>query len=688
MTEAGPLAIGEIGHIALILAFLASLVQSVVPLIGTFFQDVPLMKGARPGAVLIFGLVSVAFGILMYSFVVSDFSMALVAQHSHSDKPLLYRISATWGQHEGSLLLWVLVLNAFSAMLALFGRTLPLPVCTRVLSVQSLLSSGFLALCVFLSNPFERLDPAPINGQGLNPLLQDPGLAFHPPMLYVGYVGFSVAFSFAIAALLEGRVDALWARWVRPWILVAWSTLTLGIGLGSWWAYYELGWGGWWFWDPVENASLIPWLLGTALVHSVCVLEKRDTLKHWVVLLAIVTFGASLLGTFLVRSGILTSVHSFAADPGRGIAVLVLLGMFVGGGLLLYAARAPLLRNRGMFAPLSRESGLLLNNALMCSAAMTVLLGTLYPLVLDALDMGKISVGAPFFNQVFLPLMAPVFLIMGLGPLLPWKRADMGGVFARLKVAALLMCVVGAIPWMIKGEGISSTLLASCGFSAATWVTLGTLTAWWDRLKPPRMSVVELGQRMRHMPKSVWGMTLAHLGVACLIVGVTGSSVYQQEAIQNHQIGETVQVGPRSFLLSQVSMGDGPNYDSLFAEIVISENGQAIGRTYPEKRAYRVPQTTTTEVGLHQTQWTDIYTVLGDPVPGTPNAFVTRIYIKPLTSFLWYGAVLMALGGILSACDRRRSRNPLPPLPSTGSSSLDTSVTTPKRQRTPHMEEA
>ncbi|NDC89350.1 MAG: heme lyase CcmF/NrfE family subunit, partial [Bacteroidetes bacterium] len=576
------------------------------------------------------------------------------------------------------------ILSAWALAVAVRSRGLPLVVMARVLSVMGFIGVGFIAFSLLTSNPFERLLPgvAP-EGADLNPLLQDPGLIIHPPLLYMGYVGLVVPFAFAIAALLGGKLDAAWAKWSRPWTNVAWAFLTLGIMLGSWWAYYELGWGGWWFWDPVENASFMPWLVGTALIHSLAVTEKRGLFRSWTVLLAIAAFSLSLLGTFLVRSGVLTSVHAFAADPERGLFILVFLIIVVGGSLTLYALRSPRVASPITYEITSRESLLLVNNLVFSVSALVVLLGTLYPLFLDALGLGKISVGAPFFNQVFLPLMAPVLMLMGLGPLLPWKRADLANVFGRLKLATALLAIAASVPWMFRDTDLTPPLLASCGFGAATWIACGTLTAWWEQVKPRSGAGSSFGQRLWRLPGSVWGMTLAHLGIAVVIVGITGSSVYRQEAIQNHRIGETIQVGAWSFLLAGVYMGDGPNYDSLSAELVLSKNGQIIGRTYPEKRAYRAPRMATTEVGLYHTDWTDIYTVLGDPVAGADSAFVTRIYIKPLTVCLWYGAIIMAVGGLISAFSRRRIPQAFPSHPP---QTLYASPT--HKHHTPHTEDA
>ncbi len=531
--------IAEIGHFALILALPVALVQGLVPLLGFRRGDAAWMAVARPAAQAQLALIAIAFAALTHAFVTSDFSLAVVAQNSHSAKPLLYKITGVWGNHEGSMLLWVLILALFGGAAASFGANLPPPLRSLALAVQGLIGLGFLAFIVFTSNPFARLSPAPLDGNGLNPILQDPGLAFHPPFLYLGYVGFSMAFSFAIAALIEGRVDAAWARWVRPWTLAAWSSLTIGIALGSWWAYYELGWGGWWFWDPVENASFMPWLVGTALLHSAIVVEKRGALKSWTILLAIITFALSLIGTFLVRSGVLTSVHAFATDPERGLFILALLVIAIGGSLTLYALRAPALTPGGLFRPVSREGALLLNNLLLATAAATVFLGTLYPLLLDALGGGKISVGGPYFNATFLPIMAPLVAAMALGPLMSWKRSDLAGVMDRLKLAFLAAGAAALLAWWLGGGG---GILPSLAMALAAWLFAGVLIEFAGRIRLFRVSPAESWRRARRQPRSAYGMALAHAGLAIAVAGITASSAWRVESIQYMRPGDSVTV--------------------------------------------------------------------------------------------------------------------------------------------------
>ncbi len=640
----------EIGHFALALALPVALVQATLPLIGAKRQDMALMATAGPAAMAQLLLVGISFAVLTQAFIVSDFSVMNVYQNSHTAKPLLYKITGVWGNHEGSLLLWVLILAVFGAAVAAFGSALPDRLKARALAVQAMITIGFLAFILFTSNPFLRVDPVPAQGLGLNPLLQDPGLAFHPPMLYLGYVGFSMAFSFAVAALLEGRVDAAWARWVRPWTLAAWSFLTLGIGLGSWWAYYELGWGGWWFWDPVENASFIPWLTGTALLHSAIVVEKREALKSWTILLAIVTFSLSLLGTFLVRSGILTSVHAFAADPTRGVFILILLAITVGGSLFLYALRAPELEPGGMFAPVSREGGLLINNLFLATAAATVLLGTLYPLIAEALELGKLSVGAPYFNAVFVPLMVPLIILMGLGPLMAWKRSDLPGVISRLKAAAA--CVVAAFALTLAIAGVSIIDIAgAAGMALAVWLFAATLTEWAGRIKLFRVPLSESLSRARAIPRAAYGMTCAHLGMAVLVAGVTGASAWKQEHIQTMVPGETISVAGFDITLEKAEVITGANYEALEGRFVATRNGNEAILT-PERRVYDQPVQQTTEAAIHTLYWADLYLVLGDG-PDESGRYVVRVYLEPFVPFLWYGVLLMGLGGAISLSDRR-----------------------------------
>lgn len=639
----------ELGHYALILALFIAIAQSIVPLWGAQRGDSVLMDASRPTALALFTAVGLAFLCLVHGFVVSDFSIANVYQNSHSDKPMLYKISGVWGNHEGSLLLWITILSLFGLAVALLGRNIPPQLRARALAVQAMITAGFLLFILFTSNPFERLDPVPANGRGLNPMLQDPGLAFHPPMLYLGYVGFSMAFSFAVAALIEGRVDAAWARWVRPWTLAAWVFLTLGIGLGSWWAYYELGWGGWWYWDPVENASLMPWLVGTGLLHSAIVVEKRDSLKSWTILLAILAFAMSLLGTFLVRSGVITSVHAFASDPTRGMFILALLVVSVGGALTLYAWRAPSLKGGGLFAPISREGALLFNNLLMTTAAASVLLGTLYPMVADALQLGKVSVGAPFFNAVFVPLMVPMLAVMVVAPFLSWKRGDLRGALSRLLAAVVAFAVTLAAVWLWRGGSLSS-LLASFGLAVAAWVAMGTVLEFVERIRLFRVPMAESLRRMGRLPRAAWGMTLAHLGVALVVAGATASTAWKEEVVQSQRIGQTLSLAGYDFTLRDVRSFDGPNYEAVEGTFDLRRGGERLEILAPEKRSYRQPPMPTSEAAIHTTGFVDLYAVIGDQ---SKDGWVTRLYYQPLVPFLWYGVLLMAAGGLVSLTDRR-----------------------------------
>lgn len=549
------------------------------------------------------------------------------------------------------MLLWVLILSLYGASVALFGGNLPPSLKARALSVQGMISVGFLLFILLTSNPFIRVDPAPLNGNGLNPLLQDPGLAFHPPFLYLGYVGFSMAFSFAIAALIEGRVDAAWARWVRPWTLAAWCALTLGIAMGSWWAYYTLGWGGWWYWDPVENASFMPWLCGTALLHSAIVLEKRDALRGWTILLAILTFSLALLGTFLVRSGILTSVHSFASDPARGVFVLALLGLVTGGSLLLFSLRAGSLEGGGLFAPISREGALLVNNVLLATAAGTVLLGTLYPLIADALDLGKLSVGPPFFNAVFLPLMVPLVMLMAVGPMLAWKRGDLAGALGRLKFVALISVVVAFCAWLIEG-GSASPLWAAGGIALSSWLIFGSLLEWAERVKLWRGAPSELFARIGRTPRAMHGMTIAHLGLGILAAGITGSTAWKSEHIQVMHVGDKVTVGGYELTLDKVEDDlPGANYSFSRAQFTANSDGKLVALMFPEKRLYRTPPRPTTNAAIHTNLLGDLYVVLGEADPS--GGYVTRLYYNPLAPWIFLGAVVMVAGGLMSLSDRR-----------------------------------
>jgi len=639
--------IAELGHFALVLAFLVTLLQAVVPMAGAARNNPRWMAVADSAALVVFALVLFAFLALMHAFVRSDFSVALVAANSHTLKPLLYKISGVWGNHEGSLLLWVLILALYGAGVALFGGRLPRRLRARVLAVQAAIALGFLAFMLFTSNPFARLATPPAEGNDLNPLLQDPGLAFHPPMLYLGYVGFSMTFAFAVAALIEGKVDAAWARWVRPWALAAWIALTAGIGLGSWWAYYELGWGGWWYWDPVENASFMPWLLGTALLHSAIVVEKRDALKSWTILLAILVFGLSLIGTFLVRSGVLTSVHAFATDPARGVFILLLLIVYIGGALLLYAVRAPQLKGGGLFMPVSREGALLLNNLLLAAATATVFLGTLYPLFLDMTGGGAVSVGPPYYEATFVPVMLPLLLLMGAGPLLAWKRGDLPGALQRLWLAALLAGAAALLAfWLAGGE----TPLALLGVGIAAWIFVASLTEFAERIQLFRHPA-SAGRRMRQLPRAAFGMTLAHLGLAIAILGMTGASAWKEERVVNLTPGASVAVGGYDYALEGVSRIQGPNYWAFRARFAVTASGRPVATLEPERRFFSVQRLPTTEAAIHTTGFADLYAVIGDP--DGKGGWTVRIYREPLVPFIWGGILVMVMGGLVSLSDRR-----------------------------------
>ncbi|TNE42549.1 MAG: heme lyase CcmF/NrfE family subunit [Alphaproteobacteria bacterium] len=642
--------IAEFGHFCLALGILVALYQSTIPLIAAQKNNLDLMRTAVPAAQMQLLLVAASFFALMYAFVVSDFSLLVVWENSHTDKPLLYKISGVWGNHEGSMLLWVFILSIFGAAIATFGRNLPSDLRARVLAVQGMLGLAFLLFIEFTSNPFLRVRfPAP-NGNGLNPLLQDPGLAFHPPFLYLGYVGFSVAFSFAIAALIGGRVDAAWARWVRPWTLAAWVALTIGIALGSYWAYYELGWGGWWFWDPVENASFMPWLVGTALLHSAIVVERRGTLKAWTILLAILAFSLSLLGTFLVRSGVLTSVHAFAVDPARGVFILSILLVAIGGSFALFAWRGPVLKGGGLFAPISREGGLLLNNLFLTVAAGVVLIGTIYPLLGEAFGF-KVSVGAPFFNMTFGPLMVPLLLLVPVGPLLAWKRGDLIAAMQRLYAAAGAALLALILTAALTTDG---PILSLFGMALAAWLIVGALSEWTDRIRLFRVPVGTSLARARGLPRSAWGMTLAHFGLGLTIMGIVGVSAWRTEDISVVQMGESRDVAGFSITLDSVRNIQGPNYDGHRGVFLVSKGGKDLGTLSSERRVYRVSSMPTTEVGLRATLRGDLYVVLGDP-QGEPkgSAWVVRSYYNPLVGWIWLGALVMGFGGLVSLSDRR-----------------------------------
>ena len=641
--------IAEAGHFALALALFVAIVQATLPMIGAHRGNGAWMAMDRPSAIAQFLLIAFSFGCLTYSHVVSDFTVLNVVQNSHSLKPMLYKVSGVWGNHEGSLLLWVLIMSAFGSAVALFGGNLPPSLRARVLGVQALVAVGFYLFMLLTSNPFDRVFPAALDGRDMNPLLQDPGLAFHPPFLYLGYVGFSMAFSFAIAALIEGRVDAAWARWVRPWTLAAWSFLTVGIALGSWWAYYELGWGGWWFWDPVENASFMPWLAGTALLHSAIVVEKRDTMKAWTIFLAILAFSMSLLGTFLVRSGVLTSVHAFATDPERGVFILILLLIVIGGSLALFAVRGPALKSTGVFKPISREGGLLLNNLVMSTGCAVVLLGTLYPLFLDAIGGSKVSVGAPFFNSVFIPLTIPMFMAMAFGPVLSWKRSDLVQAALRLKVAFVVTGVAVAAILAIANDG---PFLAMLGLALAVWIFVATLVELAERIKLFRAPLGDSFARLLRQPRASWGMTMAHLGMAIAIAGMAGAGGWKVESIQVMKPGETVSVSGYDYTFEGARQGQGPNYTIIEGTFKVSRDGADIVTLKAEKREYPVRQMPTTEAAIHSLFSGDLYAVIGDP-EGGDGGFVTRLYFNPLVAWMWVGSLVMVFGGVISISDRR-----------------------------------
>jgi cytochrome c-type biogenesis protein CcmF len=637
----------ELGHYALILALVVAALQASLPLVGAARRDARLMAVADTTAPVQFLLVAFSFAALANAYVSSDFSVLNVAQNSHTAKPLLYKITGVWGNHEGSMLLWVLILTLFGAAVSVFGRNLPPSLRARVLAVQGMVGVGFFLFILLTSNPFLRLFPVPANGRGMNPILQDPGLAIHPPFLYLGYVGFSVSFAFAVAALIEGRVDAAWARWVRPWTLAAWCALTCGIALGSWWAYYELGWGGFWAWDPVENASFMPWLAGTALLHSAIVVEKRDALKSWTILLAIITFSLSLIGTFLVRSGVLTSVHAFAVDPARGAFILVLLGVTIGGALTLYAWRAPTLKAGGLFAPISREGALLLNNLLLAAGAATVFLGTLYPLFLDVLTGERVSVGPPFFNATFVPLMVPLLIALGIGPLLTWKRADLWGVVSRLKFT--LAFTIGVV-LLIVALDEPDTAKTAFGMGLAAWLAGTALAEWAGRVRLFRGGPGETWRLVRNLPRSTHGMTIAHFGVAVVVVGLTGS-LWRQERIEIAHPGETLTIAGYAFHLDRVARIEGPNYTADRAVFTVTRNGKRVAVMQPEKRFYAVQQSAVSNTAIRTDGLADLYAAMGDP--DGKGGWTVRLYFNPLVPWIWFGALIMALGGLASLSDRR-----------------------------------
>jgi cytochrome c-type biogenesis protein CcmF len=637
----------EIGQFALIVALLLALTQATLPLIGADRGNRSWIALAAPAGQAQFIFLAIAFCCLGYSFITNDFSVLNVATNSNSQLPLHYRLAATWGSHEGSLLLWTFMLGLWTVAVTLFSRHLPEDMVARVLGVMGIISVGFLLFMLLTSNPFTRLFPVPPDGRDLNPLLQDPAMVAHPPMLYMGYVGFSVAFAFAISALISGRLDATWARWSRPWTTVAWMFLTCGIALGSWWAYYELGWGGWWFWDPVENASFMPWLVGTALIHSLAVTEKRGGFKSWTVLLAIAAFSLSLLGTFLVRSGVLTSVHAFATDPKRGIFILAFLVLVIGGSLVLYAIRAKQVGIGSKFEVVSRESLLLSNNVLLTVAAGSVLLGTLYPLIIDALGMGKLSVGPPYFNMVFVPLMAPALFLMGVGPIARWKKASLPELAVRLRWAFVVSIVVAALLPFVFGQWKP---LVSLGLLLAVWITSTIFVNIWERTRATTGQISTL-QKLRMQTRSYYGMQVAHLGIAVFVVGVTIVTGYQSEQDVRMGRGDTLNAGGYEFKFNGVTNVAGPNYQAARAEIIVSKNGVEKERMYPEKRNYTASGNVMTETAIDTGLFRDLYVSLGEPVAA--GAWSVRVYYKPFVGWIWGGALLMALGGGLALSDRR-----------------------------------
>nr|WP_320409046.1 heme lyase CcmF/NrfE family subunit [Candidatus Endolissoclinum faulkneri] len=630
----------ELGHMALIIALVVSVFQTIIPLYGTACQQARLISFACPAAIVQFTALVLSFGALINAFVTSDFSVANVAYNSSFLKPMLYKVSGVWGNHEGSMLLWVLILSFFGASVAIFGGNLPEILRARAIAVQGLIGASFLTFIIFTSNPFARLIPAPIDGRGLNPLLQDIGLALHPPILYLGYVGLSTTFSFAVAALLEGRVSQLWARWVRPWILAAWVALTAGITLGSIWSYYELGWGGWWFWDPVENASFMPWLAATALLHSVVVVEKRNALKRWTILLALVAFAFSLLGTFLVRSGVLTSVHSFAADSQRGMFILVLLSIAIVGSLSLYAWRAPKIESSGTFLLISREGALVINNLFTVTGAGTVLIGTIYPLFLESISDEKISVGPPFFEATFVPLMVPLIFAVGVGPFLAWKRNNLVSalhnlIFATVCLVVVFVCLLGA------------PIGAVFGMALAVWLMLAVLTEWAKRVRLFRVSLFASLSRARLLPRSAYGMSIAHFGLAVFIFGAVGDNLYSTEVVRYASPGDKIKIAGHTLTFQSVTKQLGINYDAYVGKFVM-ENGQVIES---ERRFFPVEGQQTTEVGLSVRPSGDIYTVLGEAV--AQDKWTIRIYYNALVVWIWIGTALMSVGGLLSFLDAR-----------------------------------
>jgi cytochrome c-type biogenesis protein CcmF len=640
--------IPELGHYALVLALALGLIQSVAPIVGAQTRDDSLMRLATSTALMQFVLIAFSFGALTACYVTSDFSVKTVFENSHSMMPLIYKLTSVWGNHEGSMLLWVLILSLFGAFVAAFGLNLPATLKAHVLAVQSWVATAFYLFILLTSNPFLRLPQSPLEGQDLNPILQDLGLAIHPPLLYLGYVGFSISFSFAIAALIEGRIDAAWARWVRPWTLMAWMFLTLGIAMGSYWAYYTLGWGGFWFWDPVENASLMPWLAGTALLHSAVVMEKRNALKVWTILLSILTFSLSLIGTFLVRSGVLTSVHSFANDPARGVFILGILVLFIGGGLTLFAWRSSTLKQGGLFAPISREGSLVFNNLFLTTACLTVFVGTLYPLALEAFTGGKISVGGPFFNLTFGPLFVALMFAMPFGPLLAWKRGDLLGVAQRLMAAFAVGLIAVAAAFAIKG---GASVLAPFGVGLAFYVMMGAVVDIVERTGLMRMPMATVRMRATGLPRSAWGTAVAHFGIAVSMLGIISARTWGTERIVSLKPTQTVSLSGYDLSFDGLEERGGPNYNAVVAKFTVREGGVTLGVMEPNKRNFAARQTSTNEAALMARGAGQLYLSLGDTNPD--GSIAVRLYYKPLVLLIWLGAVVMMLGGALSLSDRR-----------------------------------
>jgi cytochrome c-type biogenesis protein CcmF len=638
----------EVGHYALILALLISATQAVVPFVGARLRDPALMASGDQAALAQFAFVGISFVCLTYAFVTSDFSVEVVAANSHTAKPLLYKISGVWGNHEGSMLLWVLILSLFGAAIAIFGGNLPDTLRANVFAVHGMVGFGFLAFIAFTSNPFARLDPAPEDGNGLNPILQDPGLAIHPPFLYLGYVGFSMAFSFSVAALIDGKVDACWARWVRPWVLAAWCFLTIGIALGSAWAYYTLGWGGWWFWDPVENASFMPWLAGTALLHSALVVERRNSLVSWTILLGILTFSLSLIGTFLVRSGVLTSVHAFAQDPARGVFILGLLVLTTGGALSLYAFRMPGLKYGAPFAPVSRESGLTLNNMLLSAAAATVFLGTFYPLIVDLIGNDKISVGPAYYNLTFVPIMVPLLLMMAVGPTLKWKRDDLRAILGRLRRPAVASALVAILVLMFT---LGRDFGAAAFMGVAVWLIAGSLAVLAHRLRLGSVALATSLSLARTMPRAFYGLVIAHAGMGLTVAGITGMTAWATEKIAMTRPGESLHLSGFDLQFKSIGNVPGPNYQAERGVFDVVRNGRLVARLISERRFYPVRQQQTTSSGISTNLISNVYVTLGEP--DGKGAWAVRFYYHPLVPWIWLGALTMALGGFVSLSDRR-----------------------------------